>query len=140
MTAIGVLADSTHTTLRSPMIRWLLRVSYLANRMVAKRAGAYRNVPYLPPHLHHPRITTLHLIRRHETPFADPTVFAPGSLDCQELLTDPDLVEAFLALPLRWRLVLWEMDIQDQPPRLAAPRFNLTPNALSALHRRQSQD
>lgn len=46
------------------------------------------------------------------------------------------VAEAFATLPLRWRRVLWYVEIEGLRPREAAPLLDVTPNALSALLRR----
>lgn len=43
---------------------------------------------------------------------------------------------AFMALPERWRQVIWYLDIEQKAPREVAPILGLSPNATVALHRR----
>jgi len=40
---------------------------------------------------------------------------------------------AFRALPPRWRLVLWHLEVNGESPSELAPVLELTPNAVSAL-------
>lgn len=40
---------------------------------------------------------------------------------------------AFRALPARWRLVLWHLEVNGESPSALAPLLDLTPNAVSAL-------
>lgn len=45
-----------------------------------------------------------------------------------------DEVEAaFRALPRRWRLVLWQLEVEGRRPRDLADELGLTPNAVAAL-------
>ena len=58
------------------------------------------------------------------TALADQT---DGSVEARLVAT------AFGALPERHQAVLWYLDVEDLTPAQAAPLFNLTPNAVSAL-------
>jgi DNA-directed RNA polymerase specialized sigma24 family protein len=78
-----------------------------------------------------------HRLRRYEKLVGEyealPNLFVP---DFTDQLPDPAIRAAFTTLPVRWQRAIWYLDINEIPPREAAPLFGLTPNALAALHRR----
>jgi RNA polymerase sigma factor (sigma-70 family) len=46
------------------------------------------------------------------------------------------IAAAFSTLPLRWRSVLWRVEVEGQRPAVVAGQFGLSPNATAALARR----
>lgn len=52
---------------------------------------------------------------------------------------DGEALIAFKELPIRWRAVLWYLDIESMHPREVGPKLGLSPNATVALHRRAKE-
>ena len=46
------------------------------------------------------------------------------------------IANAFSRLPERWRVVLWQTEVEGVQPAVVAPHFGLSPNATAALARR----
>lgn len=49
---------------------------------------------------------------------------------------DSHVVRAFLALPERWRAVLWHTDIEEEPAAEVAPLLGVSPDDVAGLRRR----
>lgn len=43
------------------------------------------------------------------------------------------LAQALASLPARWQRVLWQVEVEGQPPAKVAPSLGLSPNAVAAL-------
>jgi RNA polymerase sigma factor (sigma-70 family) len=59
-----------------------------------------------------------------------PLVAAHESLDVFERSI---VRAAYESLPIRWRTVLWHLDVEGRKPQDLGPLFDLTPNGVSAL-------
>ncbi|GLY64090.1 sigma factor [Amycolatopsis taiwanensis] len=49
------------------------------------------------------------------------------------------IATAFTSLPERWRVVLWQTEVEGEQPAVVAPYFGLSANATAALARRARQ-
>ncbi len=53
--------------------------------------------------------------------------------DASAGLEHDDVERAFQALPVRWRRVLWQLEVEGRRPRDLADELGMTPNAVAAL-------
>ncbi|PSS43145.1 hypothetical protein C6401_13960 [Arthrobacter woluwensis] len=77
--------------------------------------------------------------KRREVPSDDisPLEEAPDASDRVLLAFENESARrALLALPDRWRMIIWYLDVEDLSPRDIAPTLGLSANATVALHRR----
>jgi RNA polymerase sigma factor (sigma-70 family) len=57
----------------------------------------------------------------------------PWWVDAAPSDADERLRQAYASLPTRWRLTLWQLEVEGRPPRELAAELGLTANAVSAL-------
>ncbi|MCW2769459.1 MAG: polymerase subunit sigma [Aeromicrobium sp.] len=75
-------------------------------------------------------------VRRRVTPAGDhsdidqPVPFGGGDLDSFE---GSAIRSAYDSLPVRWRTVLWHLDVEGRKPHELGPLLELPPNSVSAL-------
>lgn len=84
---------------------------------------------YLLTAIRHEAVRRAVAARRCE-PVAD---LEPWSTDVEAPARDDRLRAAYASLPERWRLTLWQLEVEGRRPHELAPELGLTPNAVSAL-------